>query len=586
MGVKQNSAYDPTSETIMIEPQWEFKTVNETSVLNIADAFDLPQTIARIMSIRGITSRNDSRVFFYPDLDQLHDPFLMQDMERAVNRILTAMSDKQTILVFGDYDVDGTTSAAFLTLFFRSLDVDIHFYIPSRDEEGYGLSIQGIDYAKYIGANILITCDCGISDFDEVAYAREKDLDVIITDHHKPTKKLPEAYAIVNQNRQDCRYPFKGLCGAGVAFKLALAICKKGGYDLEKAWYHSDIVTLGIAADLVPIQDENRVIVHKGIEQMKKQTNLGIVALMKTGGLWGKDITVGRLVFWIAPKINAAGRLGDASRAVKLLTTQNPVFAMDIARELEQENNRRKDITLKMTNEALHMVETECNLKNEKAIVLKKMGWHAGVIGIVASRIKEIYSRPAIIIAMEDAEGKGSCRSISGFDIVDALNECQENLKGFGGHPIAAGLSLHPDNFQAFQNKFLQVANKKIHTENLIPRIYVDAELKLEDVNHRMIKFLNALEPYGPGNMRPVFVSRNLSVDGIPRLIGKEKNTLKFSVKQNKTPFESIGFNMAEHYEKLILNSPIDIAYVIGENVWDGQKTIQLELKDIKLGDQ
>ncbi|SVD29213.1 uncharacterized protein METZ01_LOCUS382067, partial [marine metagenome] len=218
--------------------------------------------------------------------------------------------------------------------------------------------------------------------------------------------------------------------------------------------------------------------------------------------------------------------------------------------------------------------------------VLKKMGWHAGVIGIVASRIKEIYSRPAIIIAMEDAEGKGSCRSIAGFDIVDALNECQEHLKGFGGHPIAAGLSLHPDNFQAFQNKFLQVANKKIHTENLIPRIYVDAELKLEDVNHRMIKFLNALEPYGPGNMRPVFVSRNLSVDGIPRLIGKEKNTLKFSVKQNKTPFESIGFNMAEHYEKLILNSPIDIAYVIGENVWDGQKTIQLELKDIKLGDQ
>ena len=226
MGVKQNSAYDPTSETIMIEPQWEFKTVNETSVLNIADAFDLPQTIARIMSIRGITSRNDSRVFFYPDLDQLHDPFLMQDMERAVNRILTAISDKQTILVFGDYDVDGTTSAAFLTLFFRSLDVDIHFYIPSRDEEGYGLSIQGIDYAKYIGANILITCDCGISDFDEVAYAREKALDVIITDHHKPTKKLPEAYAIVNQNRQDCRYPFKGLCGAGVAFKLAVGFLR------------------------------------------------------------------------------------------------------------------------------------------------------------------------------------------------------------------------------------------------------------------------------------------------------------------------------------------------------------------------
>ena len=567
----------------MIEPKWELKAVDEDSVLNVADTFALPKTIARVMSIRGITSKKYSREFFYPNLDQIHDPFLMKDMEKATDRLLKAIVDKETVLIFGDFDVDGTTSAAFLTLFFRSLNVDINSYIPNREKEGYGLSKKGIDYAKYIGVDVLITCDCGITDFEEVAYARKKGLDVIITDHHKPAENLPEAYAVVNPHRNDCNYPFKGLCGAGVAFKLALAICKKGKINPEKAWSHSDVITLGIAADLVPIQDENRAIVHEGIKQIEKHTNPGIAALMETGRLLDKDITVGRLVFWIAPKINAAGRLGDASRAVKLLTTKNPVFAMDIAKELEQENNRRKDITLKITKEALYMVETECNLEEDKAIVLQNRGWHPGVIGIVASRIKETYTRPAIIIAMEEDKGRGSCRSISGFDMVAALNKCREHLIGFGGHPIAAGLTMHSDNFHTFREKFLQVANKGIPNEDLIPRIYIDAELKLEDVNHRMLKFLNALEPYGPGNMRPVFISRNLYVDGIPKLIGRDQNTIKFSVRQNKTPFESIGFNMVEHYEKLIQNSPIDIAYVIGENEWNGQKSIQLELKDIKL---
>ena len=319
----------------MIEPEWIFKTVDENCVNQVAETFKLPRTIARVMSIRGINSRNDSKDFFYPDIHQLHDPFLMVDMDKAVERILSAISDNKIILIFGDYDVDGTTSAAFLTLFFRSINVEAHFYIPSREKEGYGVSKQGIDYAKYIGADILITCDCGINAFEKVDYANEKGLDVIITDHHKPDKTLPNAFAIVNPNRFDCSYPFKGLCGASVVFKLALGICEKGGFDPKHVWKNSDVVTLGIAADLVPIQDENRIIVHHGIRQMYKETNLGITALQKTGGLLGKDITVGRLVFWMAPKINAAGRLGDASRAVKLLTTQNPVLAMDIAQELE-----------------------------------------------------------------------------------------------------------------------------------------------------------------------------------------------------------------------------------------------------------
>ena len=567
----------------MIEPEWKFKLVNEDCVNQVAETFSLPHTIARVMSLRGINSRAESKDFFYPDINHMHDPFLMADMDKAVERILRAISDKKTILIFGDYDVDGTTSAAFLTLFFRSINVESHYYIPCREKEGYGISTQGIDYAKYIGADIFISCDCGINAFEKVAYANEKELDVIITDHHKPDKTLPDAYAIVNPNRFDCTYPFKGLCGASVAFKLALAICEKGGYDPSYAWENSDVVTLGIAADLVPIQDENRIIVRHGIQQMKKKTNLGITALQKTGGLLGKEITVGRLVFWVAPKINAAGRLGDASRAVKLLTTQNPVLAKEIAEELEVENNRRKDITLQITNDALYMVKTNCDLENENAIVLGHKNWHAGVIGIVASRIKETFARPAIIMSLDDIECKASCRSIGGFDMVDALRERKEFLTGFGGHPIAAGLSMNAGDFNSFKKKFIQVANDKISTDDLIPTIYVDSILNLEELNSRMIKFLNAMEPYGPGNMRPVFVTNNLSIDGIPKLLGRDQNTLKFSVKQNKTPFESIGFNMAENYEKLIQNAPIDIAYVVGENYWNGQRTIQLELKDIKL---
>ena len=567
----------------MIEPKWKYKTVDEDCVKQVAETFNLPRTIARVMSLRGISSRDDSRDFFYPDIHHLHDPFLMIDMNSAVDRIFTTFSNNKTILIFGDYDVDGTTSAAFLTLFFQSINIESHYYIPSRENEGYGVSKQGIDYAKYIGADIIITCDCGINAYNAVEYANENNIDVIITDHHKAGARLPNAHAVVNPNRQDCRYPFKGLCGAGVAFKLAIAICEKGGFDPELAWQHSDIITLGIAADLVPIQDENRIIAHHGIRQMKKHTNPGINALLETGGLVGKEITIGRLVFWMAPKINAAGRLGDAARAVKLLTTKNPVLAMEIAQDLEKENNRRKDITEQMANEALYMVKTTCNLENENAIILSDENWHPGVIGIVASRIKETFARPTIIISMDDNECKGSCRSIRGFDMVDALGECKDYLIGFGGHPIAAGLSMYPSNFASFKEAFINIANKKISKDDLIPTINVDSELNLEELNHRMIKFLHALEPYGPGNMRPVFVSNNLSIDGIPKLLGRDQNTLKFSVKQNKTLIESIGFNMADHYEKLIQNNPIDIAYVIGENEWNGQKTIQLELKDIKL---
>ncbi len=567
----------------MIETKWKYKSVDDAIVKKVADIFSLPETIARIMSIRGINNREISREYFYPNINALHDPFLMEDMDKAVDFILKAVEKQYVILIFGDYDVDGTSSAAFLTLFFKFIGIESHYYIPNRENEGYGVSKKGIDYAKYIGAKLIITCDCGINAFDQVKYANSKNINVIITDHHKAESSLPEAIAVINPNRIDCNYPFKGLCGAGVVFKLALAISKRGNYDSDFIWENSDIVTLGIAADLVPIKDENRIIAFFGIQQIKKRNNLGISALLKTAGLDSKSITIGRLVFWMAPKINAAGRLGDAARAVKLLTTNNPVLAGEIAKDLELENNRRKDITEQITNQALYMVKTSCNLKKEKVIILADNNWHHGVIGIVASRIKEKFSRPVIIISINQDECKGSCRSIKGFDMVDALKECNDFLNGYGGHPMAAGLSMNYSKYEIFKKTFLNIANNKILDDDLIPTINVDSILNLEDINNRMIDFLNALEPFGPGNMRPVFVSNNLLVDGIPKLLGKNQDVIKFSVKKNKTLFESIGFNMLNQYEKLIKNCPIDIAYVIGENEFNGKKTIQLELKDIKV---
>jgi single-stranded-DNA-specific exonuclease len=409
-------------------------------------------------------------------------------------------------------------------------------------------------------------------------------VDVIITDHHKPDKKLPEAFAILNPNRFDCDYPFKGLCGAGVAFKFALAYCEKYSKDPELVWEHSDLAAIATAADLVPIVDENRIIVQDGIKRISAGAKPGVQALLKTGGLWDKEVTVGRLVFWFSPKINAAGRLGDAGRAVKLLTTKNSIYAMEVAKELERENDRRKEITQQMVDEAIMMVNGTCDLEKDNAIVLAKKGWHHGVVGIVASRIKELYYKPTIIIGIDDNGGRGSCRSIPKFDMVDALTQCKEYLNGFGGHPIAAGFSIDTDKLDEFKHALIAVANRQIRAEQLQPRLNIDSEMKLSEINGRFLKFLSSLEPYGPGNMRPIFSAKRVKVEGLPRLIGKSYDTLKFMVKHNQSIFEVIGFNMAEHYEKLIRNEPIDIAFVIGENEWNGRKTIQLELKDIKLG--
>jgi len=566
----------------MSSSNWHIKEFDPKKVDEISKEFNLPYSISKIMLLRGILNRKISSNFFYPDKKKLHDPYLLKDMDKAVNAVVNHRKNKSKLMIFGDYDVDGVSSASMLYQFFQSIDIDVSYYIPHRDIDGYGLSNRGIDFANSIGATLIITCDCGINAFDEIEYAKKMGIDVIVTDHHKPDEKIPNCMAVVNPHRKDCSYPFSGLCGAGVAFKLALAVADKISVDLDAVWKYADIVTLGIAADIVPMIDENRIISHFGLKQIRDGNNIGIRLLIETSKLQMDRVGIGQITFWVTPKINAAGRLGEAARAVKLLSSSNQVQAGEIANALNKENEKRKLITLNMENESLSMTESDAEIDAKNGIVLFKENWHSGVIGIVASRIKEIYNKPTIIIGIEDKIGKGSCRSIPQLDMVEALDYCSSMLDGYGGHPMAAGLTIKQNNLDEFKRLFEDYCRINLKKSDLIPAVNIDAEIKLSDVNGRMINFLKYLEPYGPKNSKPKFISKNIKVQGIPKVLGKDQSTIKFKVKQNKSIHEAIGFRMIDDYEKLITGKLIDIVYNISENHSNGKTSLQLEIKAIR----
>ena len=567
----------------MNNKKWENREFSELDIEKIIESYNLPRSIAKTMAVRGLIDNEVIKSFFYLEINSIHDPFLMHDMHQAVNRIVNQINENKPILIYGDYDVDGTTATSILYLFFKSINVDVDHYIPSRENEGYGLSNKGIDYANYIGSNLVITCDCGITAVNEVKYASSLNIDVIITDHHKQADILPSAEAILNPNKHICSYPFKGLCGAGVVFKLIMAIAKEIKYDKD-IWEFCDLAAIGTAADMVPLLDENRLIVSKGLEKINNRPRVGVNALINTSGLNKNKITVGRLSFWFAPKINAAGRLGDAGRAVKLLISSNINYALKVANELENENLKRRDITEHMIIEAEDKIKNDINQQKSHSIILFDEHWHEGVIGIVASKIKEKYNKPTIIISINDSGiGKASCRSISTFDLVDAISNCSELLIGYGGHPMAAGFSILKKNIDQFIEQFSDYTKVHIKKENLIPKIFIDSKMNLSDITIRFLKFLDSLEPFGPKNPRPIFRSNNLQVVGNPKVIGKNRDTIKFLVKEDRATFEAIGFGLIEKFEYLVQNKPIDIVYMIGENEWRGEKTIQLEIKDIRL---
>ena len=565
--------------------RWKIKQPSEDHVASLKKEFNTSEIIAKVLANRGIESLKSSHNFFNPSNDQLHDPFMMKNMDIAVDRISKNIQNQKPILIFGDYDVDGTTGASLLYLGLKDLNAIVEYYIPHREKEGYGLSSGGIDYAHSIGADLLITCDFGINAFEPVDYANEHGVDIIITDHHIPDKKLPNAYAVLNPKQKGCEYPFKGLCGCGVAFKLISALSEKSGIGQNVGLNYLDLVALATSADMVPILDENRVLVHGGLDQLEESKSPGIHQLLVQTGLVGESLNVGKLVFGLAPKINAAGRMGDANRTVELLTTSDKTRAEELASILVRENKRRQLIQEDIVNDAIRLVHSQVDLENNKVVIIGSKGWHPGVVGIVASRIKDEFSRPAIVIAFDKKGiGKGSARSIPNLDLYEALSYAAKFLEGYGGHPMAAGLTVREDKFENFKSLFLRNVNKILTNDDLIPAISIDGEMALTDINSRFMRFLEKLGPFGPGNMRPKFVSRNLSISGQPRLMGNGEH-IRFIVGQNGRNYPAVGFKLSSHYEDLIRGVPVDIAYVVEVNQWQGQSNIQLNVRDIQLSD-
>ncbi|MBN2104479.1 single-stranded-DNA-specific exonuclease RecJ [bacterium] len=556
-------------------------TLNKSKAQALAEALGVPQIIADILVNRSVDDYDSARRYFSPKWEDLYDPFLMKDMDKAVDRIIAALRRNERIFIYGDYDVDGITSVSLMALFLRSQGGNVIYYIPNRIREGYGLSELGIQQAIDAGASLLITVDCGITAVEQVRMARDEGIDVIISDHHEPSRELPEAVAILDPKRDSCQYPFKQLAGVGVAYKLIQAIGQKLGLPDEDVRCYIDLVALGSTADIVPLVDENRILVDQGLKKINRLDRIGIHALIESSGLLEKQIGTGQVVFILAPRINAVGRMGDAERAVQLLLTNSYQQAREIAGVLERENKQRKSIDEETYQEALEMIES--NASNDKALtlVLAKEGWHPGVIGIVASRIVEKVYRPTIMIAVEDGVGKGSARSISNFDIYSALKQCETCLIGYGGHRYAAGLTIELDKIDEFRGALETVASKTLLEEDLIQKIYIDAEITLPEINDKMIRLLNRFAPFGPKNMRPVFMSRNLKVVGSPRIVGR--NHLKFKVQQGGEVFDAIGFNLGNlQYCLHPGESNLDMVYVIEENNYNGQVRKQLRVKDLR----
>ncbi len=541
----------------------------------------LPPVVSKILINRGIRSREDARKFFKPAWEDLYDPFRIKDMDKAVDRLSRAVRSGERILIYGDYDVDGITSVSLLYLFICKIGGNVGFYIPDRLKEGYGLSAAGVTQAAAEGATLLVTVDCGITGVEEIRMARGLGLDVIVSDHHEQANALPEAAAILNPKRNDCTYPFKELAGVGVAFKFVQAMCRHLGLEDEAARQYIDLVALGSAADIVPLVDENRILVKLGMERLNRLERLGIRALAETSGILGKPIGTGQVVFILAPRINAVGRLGNAQRAVELLISESEEESRVVAQVLEAENRNRKNLDDMTFQEAKGIIETEGRLDSCRTLVLAKEGWHPGVIGIVASRIVEQYCRPTVMIALDGDTGKGSARSIASFDIHSALKQCEDLLASFGGHQHAAGLLIRKDCIEPFRERFARIAAEQIREDDLTQRIQIDAEIALPDITDRFIRLLNGFAPFGPQNMRPVFLSRNLNVVGSPRVVGR--NHLKFKVRQGSEVHDAIGFDLGELIYRLSPgDSNLDMVFVIEENHWNDEVRTQLRVKDLR----
>ena len=561
--------------------RWTLKPKPEEEKINeLATALHVSKTIATLLLQRGISSFEEARQFFRPSLNDLHDPYLMKDMDKAVARLEQAIANEENILIFGDYDVDGTTAVSLVSGYLKSFYPNVATYIPDRYDEGYGVSFKGIDFADDNGFSLIIALDCGIKSIDHVAYAKEKNIDFIIGDHHRPGEQLPDAVAILDPKRADCDYPYDELCGCGIGFKLIQALAANRDQTIDDLIPYLDLVATAIAADIVPMTGENRVLAYFGLQVINSDPRPGIKAM--THQLKKKTLDITDVVFIIAPRINAAGRIKHGNHAVELLTEFDFEQAQQFASEIEAYNAERKDLDQQITKEALNQIE-ENGEQNRFTSVVFQETWHKGVIGIVASRLIETYYRPTLVFTKSGDKYAASARSVKGFDVYNALEACAEHLEQFGGHMYAAGMTLKPENYTAFKEAFERVVQGTIAPEWLEPEISIDAIVNFDEITPKFTRILKQFEPCGPQNMTPVFVSKNVVDTGYGKPMGKEEEHLKLFVRQNNSEgIPAIGFGLGKKYEIVKNKQLFEAAYCIDENEWNDKIELQLRLKDIR----
>lgn len=567
-----------------MEKRWKILEADEEKINNLQSSLKISYSLCKILVQRGYDTFEKAKDFFRPSLRHLHDPFLMKDMEKAVQRILSAIQKRQKIFVFGDYDVDGTTAVAVVFRFLKKIyDEDrIEFYIPHRYREGYGVSKAGIDYAANNHFDLIIALDCGIKSVELVAYANSLGIDFIICDHHLPDAEVPDAIAILNAKQIDCNYPFKELCGCGVGFKLVMALSQRLGLPSESYTCFLDLVVTAIGADIVPIVGENRVLAFYGLQKLNSDPLPGIKALIKLSGVNTK-FSINSVVFIIAPRVNAAGRMDDGSKAVRLFIEEDFEEALKYAEILHQDNTERKDADSTITEEALALIESDEILMKRKTTVLFKDHWHKGVVGIVASRLIEKYYRPTVVLTQSGEYVGGSARSVPGFNLYEAIHSCREHLIGYGGHFAAAGMTMSLTSVEAFSKKFEDIVSSSIHPELLVPEIIIDDEISFKKITPTFYSIISQMEPYGPENMRPVFITRRVSDTSWSRIV-KELH-IRFVIRHEGITLTGIGFNMAEKFPIVSSGKPFDIVYTLDENEWNGDTALQLKMIDIRFSE-
>ena len=560
--------------------RWTLKTAtNPRVVQQLSEDLSIDTTLSKLLVQRGVHNFEAAKKFFRPSLKDLHDPFLLKDMDIAVSRIEKAIVNKENILIYGDYDVDGTTSVSLVASYLKTITTSISTYIPDRYDEGYGISYKGIDFAADNNFSIIVALDCGIKAINKVSYATAKNIDFVICDHHKPGNKIPDAIAVLNPKRNDCSYPYDELCGCGVGFKLVQALASNRGQTTEHLTQYLDLVATAIAADIVPMTGENRVLTHFGLQVINSNPRNGIKAIIQQ--IDKKALTITDVVFMIAPRINAAGRIKHGNAAVELLTEANFDQALEFAKKINNYNSERRVLDAQITKEALLQIEKNQEKEKFTTVVFDEK-WHKGVIGIVASRLIETYYRPTLVFTKSGDKLAASARSVKGFDVYDALEKCSEFIEQFGGHKYAAGLTLEPTNYAAFKNKFEEVVASSIERELLIPEITIDASLELSDINPKFFRIIQQMGPFGPQNMKPVFTTTSVRDNGYGKTVGSDKTHLKLNIiyGADQKTYNAIGFGLGDKMK--FIENDFDIAYSLDENEWNGNTSIQLLLKDLK----